>query len=136
MELQPPLSDKLRQSNERQTDAFRRGAALMAQPPEVVEIPSEGGSLPGYFFRVDADPRPRATVMLTGGYDGTAEELYFYNAAAALARGYNVLAFDGPGQGAALTQRGLVLRPDWENVITPSSTMWPRARTSTTPGWP
>ena len=30
-----------------------------------------------------------------------------------------MLAFDGPGQGAALLQRGLVLRPDWENVIAP-----------------
>ena len=30
-----------------------------------------------------------------------------------------MLAFDGPGQGAALLQRGLVLRPDWENVVAP-----------------
>jgi predicted dienelactone hydrolase len=58
-------------------------------------------------------------VILIGGYDGTAEELYFLNGAAALARGYHVLAFDGPGQGAALLQQGLVLRPDWEKVITP-----------------
>jgi hypothetical protein len=49
-------------------------------------------------------------VILTGGYDGTAEELYFANCAAALAGGYNVLAFDGPGQGAALVQQGLVMR--------------------------
>jgi hypothetical protein len=48
---------------------------------------------------------------------GTAEELYFANGAAALARGYNVLAFDGPGQGMMLTERGVVLRPDWERVI-------------------
>jgi hypothetical protein len=35
-----------------------------------------------------------------------------------------VLAFDGPGQGAALIQRGLKLRADWENVISiPSG--WP-----------
>ncbi len=58
-------------------------------------------------------------MVLLGGYDGTAEELYFLNGAAALARGYHVLAFDGPGQGSALLQQGLVLRPDWENVITP-----------------
>jgi Alpha/beta hydrolase family len=119
MLLQPPLDDRLKGSNQRQTDAFRRGAALMAQPPELLEIPYEGTTLPGYFFRVDDDARPRATVIVTGGYDGTAEELYFYNAAAALARGYNVLAFDGPGQGAALIQRGLTLRPDWEQVVTP-----------------
>jgi pimeloyl-ACP methyl ester carboxylesterase len=55
--------------------------------------------------------------VLVGGYDGTAEELYFFNGRAALARGYNVLAFDGPGQGAALLQLGLVLRPDYEVVV-------------------
>jgi pimeloyl-ACP methyl ester carboxylesterase len=29
----------------------------------------------------------------------------------------NVLALDGPGQGGALIQQDLVLRPDWENVV-------------------
>jgi pimeloyl-ACP methyl ester carboxylesterase len=47
------------------------------------------------------------------------EESYFAIAAAALARGYNVLAFDGPGQGAALREQGLVFRPDWEAVMSP-----------------
>jgi len=44
---------------------------------------------------------------------------YFASAAAALRRGYNVLAFDGPGQGVALREQKLVMRPDWEAVITP-----------------
>jgi pimeloyl-ACP methyl ester carboxylesterase len=114
-----PLDSRLVESNAAQADAFRRGAALLAVPPEIIQIPYEGTSLPGYFFRVDDQQAPRATVILTGGYDGTAEELYFFNGAAALARGYNVLAFDGPGQGAALLQQGIVLRPDWESVVTP-----------------
>ena len=40
-------------------------------------------------------------------------------AVAALRRGYNVMAFDGPGQGGALHLQKLVMRPDWEAVITP-----------------
>jgi pimeloyl-ACP methyl ester carboxylesterase len=114
-----PLDSRLVQSNAAQAEAFRRGAALLALPPEIIRIPYEDTTLPGYFFRAADGPEPRATVILTGGYDGTAEELYFFNRAAALARGYNVLAFDGPGQGAALLQQGLILRPDWENVVTP-----------------
>jgi alpha-beta hydrolase superfamily lysophospholipase len=114
-----PLDSRLVQSNVAQAEAFRRGAALLAVPPGIVQIPYQDTTLPGYFFRAAPDPEPRATVILTGGYDGTAEELYFFNGAAALARGYHVLAFDGPGQGAALLQQGLVLRPDWENVVTP-----------------
>jgi alpha-beta hydrolase superfamily lysophospholipase len=49
-------------------------------------------------------------VILTNGYDGTAEELYFTNGAAALERGYNVLAFDGPGQGSMIIDRGVQYR--------------------------
>jgi dienelactone hydrolase len=114
-----PVDPRHATGNLRQTEMFRRGAALMSHPPEVLEIPFEKTTLPGYFFRPDSDPRPRATVVLTGGYDGTCEELYFFNGAAALARGYNVLAFDGPGQGAALLQQGMAMRPNWGSVITP-----------------
>jgi len=119
MLLAPPLDPRLRETNALQTEMFRRAGTLMEQPPEVLEIPFEQTTLPGYFFRPDASDHQRAMVILTGGYDSTVEELYFSNAAAALARGYNVLAFDGPGQGGALVQQGLTLRPDWENVVRP-----------------
>ncbi len=112
-----PADPRLVESNRRQAEAFGKGAALLEHPPEKVEIAFGGTTLPGYFFAHDATRRP--TVLLVGGYDSCAEELYFFNGAAALDRGYNVLAFDGPGQGAALLQQGLVMRPDWENVVTP-----------------
>jgi hypothetical protein len=114
-----PADPRLAEAHRREVDSFRRGAALLAVPPEVVQIPYEDSFLPGYYFRAAADVAPRATMILVTGYDGTAEELYFTNGAAALERGYNVLAFDGPGQGTMLIDRGVALRPDWENVITP-----------------
>src|SRR5205823_2018303 len=40
-------------------------------------------------------------------------------AVAALRRGYHCLLFDGPGQGRPLIEQGLVMRPDWENVVRP-----------------
>ena len=108
MLLGGPADGRLAAAYGRQTETFRRGAALLARPPEIVSIPYQGTTLPGYFFRSSDEVGP--AVILTGGYDGTAEELYFYNGAAALARGYHVLAFDGPGQGTALLSQGLVLR--------------------------
>src|SRR5580693_271850 len=114
-----PVDPRLAEAHRREVDSFRRGAALLAVPPEIVRIPYEDSFLPAYYFRGAADGAPRATVILTTGYDGTAEELYFANGAAALERGYNVLAFEGPGQGATLIDRGVPIRPDWENVITP-----------------
>lgn len=39
--------------------------------------------------------------------------------APALARGYNALVFDGPGQQSMLFHHQVPFRPDWEHVITP-----------------
>jgi pimeloyl-ACP methyl ester carboxylesterase len=114
-----PLDPRLSKAHRREVESFRQGAALLAVPPEIVEIPYEDSFLPAYYFRAGPDGAPRATVILTNGYDGTAEELYFANGAAALERGYNVLAFDGPGQGSMLIDQGVPIRPDWENVVTP-----------------
>ena len=120
MLMSQPVDPRVVAANHDQTDAFERGSSLLDRPPERVQIPFEDTTLPGYFF--DPTPalqRPSAgpTLVLTGGYDGTAEELYHFTGAAALEHGYRVLCFDGPGQGAALLQQHLVMRPDWENVI-------------------
>lgn len=117
--LGAPLDDRLVASHRREVESFRRGADLLDLPPEPVEIPYAGTTLPGYFLRACADATPRRTLILVNGYDGSAEELYFTNGAAALARGYHVLAFDGPGQGTMLVDRGVPFRPDWEAVVTP-----------------
>lgn len=114
-----PIDERLRSAHQREVETFRQGAALLDLPPQVVEIPYEDGSLPAYFFLASEDGHPRPTVVLTTGYDGSAEELYFANGAAALERGYNVLAFEGPGQGAMIIDRGVPFRPDWEAVVTP-----------------
>ncbi|MFC4947997.1 alpha/beta hydrolase family protein [Pseudonocardia sp. GCM10023141] len=103
----------------RSRTTFAAAAALFDTPVEAVAIPYEGTTLPGYLFLVDGSGAPRPTVVFTSGYDSTLEEAWFAIAAAAVRRGYNVLAFDGPGQGAALREQGLVFRPDWEAVITP-----------------
>ncbi|WP_405868014.1 alpha/beta fold hydrolase [Streptomyces sp. NBC_01515] len=100
-------------------ETFASAAALLDTPVEELSIPYETTTLPGYLFLVDDSGRPRPTVVYNSGYDSTLEESYFAIAAAALRRGYNVLAFDGPGQGAALREQHLVFRPDWEAVVTP-----------------
>ena len=114
-----PVDERLRSSGRLQTQTFRKGAWLLDLPPDVLEIPYQETTLPGYFFRAAADGKPRPTVVPTNGYDGTVEEMYFANAVAALDRGYNVLAFDGPGQGSVILEQGIPFRPDWENVVTP-----------------
>jgi hypothetical protein len=102
-----------------QIDTFAAAAALLGHPAEAVAIPYENTTLPGYLFLVDDSGAPRPTIIYTSGYDSTSQECYFVLAVAAMRRGYNVLAFDGPGQGGALHLQKLAMRPDWEAVISP-----------------
>lgn len=117
--MSAPLDPRVTRAFDLQREAFRKAAAMFSPPAEQIEIPYEGGSLPGYYYCANADGLPCRTLILTGGYDSTSEELYFFSAAAAVRRGYNCLCFDGPGQGAALFKQRLYFRPDWENVVRP-----------------
>jgi len=113
-----PVDPRLVEAFDKETTVFQKAAALMRSPVEPVEIPYEGTTLPGYFCQPDDSGRPRPTLVCTNGYDSTINEMYV-TFATALPRGYNLLLFDGPGQGRPLIEQGLVFRPDWENVVTP-----------------
>ena len=58
-------------------------------------------------------------MILNNGSDGPISAMWTGGGAAAVARGYNAIAFDGPGQGASLFLQHLYFRPDWEHVVTP-----------------
>ncbi len=99
--------------------AFDSFASLLPVPAVPVEIPYEDTTLPGYVLKVDDTDTARPWLIMNNGSDGTLTDMWVQGAAPALRRGYNVLLFDGPGQGAALYRQGLYFRPDWEKVITP-----------------
>ncbi len=114
-----PVDPRVIDTYRRQRAAFESAADLMKPSAERIAIPYGGRTLHGYLFRAADDNKPRPTLIITGGYDSTAEELYFFSGAAAVARGYTCIVFDGPGQGAAIIEDGMVFRPDWEAVIGP-----------------
>jgi pimeloyl-ACP methyl ester carboxylesterase len=116
---EPDNETEILDLSDRSRDTFIEGAKLLGTPFEIVKIPYEGTTLPGYLFLVDDSGAPRPTIIYNNGFDSTKEESYFAIGAAALSRGYNVLAFDGPGQGSALRHQKLTFRSDWEKVITP-----------------
>jgi pimeloyl-ACP methyl ester carboxylesterase len=113
-----PVDPRLVEAFDKETDTFQKAATLMTPPVEPVEIPYEGTTLPGYFCQADDSGRPQPTLIVTNGYDSTINELYL-DFATVLPRGYNLLLYDGPGQGRVLIKQGLVMRPDWENVVKP-----------------
>src|SRR3712207_1996517 len=111
-----PVTDTSRSHGLASRDAFLEAAKLMPWKSEVLQIRFEDVWLPGYFMQpVDADGRPRKTVIVLTGFDGTGEELYFQTGQAALERGWNVLVAEGPGQTGLLRfHPNVAFRPDYE----------------------
>jgi hypothetical protein len=90
---------------------------LFSPPIEPVEIPYEGGSMPGYFLKGGDGKRP--TLIVMNGSDAQNVDTFAFGGAAAQERGWNALLFEGPGQGSMLFERKIPFRPDWEKVVTP-----------------
>lgn len=114
-----PNDPRLLKSWRKSRESFINGAKLSVAPIRPVEIPFEGASLPGYLCLVDDSQAKRPLLLIQTGFDGTAEELYFQVAVAALERGYNCLIFEGPGQGRVIREQKIPFRRNWETVVTP-----------------
>jgi len=99
-------------------DSFCDALSLDVVPYEVVAIPYENTTLPGYFYTVDDSGKSRPLLIVQTGFDGCQEELHPY-AMEGIKRGYNVLTFEGPGQGEVIRVQHIPFRHDWENVIGP-----------------
>ena len=93
--------------------------SLLDPPAEMVSIPYEGGSMPGYLFTPGKAGGPWPTVIFNNGSDGSTSGMWTSGVAGALERGYAALVFDGPGQNAMLWLQDVPFRHDWEKVITP-----------------
>lgn len=117
--LRSNLEDpRIVECSEHLIEAFRRAIPFLPYYIIPIEIPFENSFLYGYYCQSDLEKKPKATIIMPGGYDSFCEELYF-TAVEFLKRDYNVLIFDGPGQGHSLRKNRLFMRPDWENVIKP-----------------
>ncbi|WP_414581172.1 alpha/beta hydrolase [Scytonema sp. PCC 10023] len=80
---------------------------------EQYQIPYQTGFLPAYRFTVQ---QSKATLVLFGGYDSYIEE-FFPIAFFFVEAGYEVVIFEGPGQGGALEDAGLAMVPNWEEPV-------------------
>lgn len=114
-----PVDPRLVKSAAAADDAFAKAMALADHRAEYLEIDLDGLAMPAWFLSSDPSGTARRTIINTNGYDSNVHEMYFAHALPALERGWNVLLFDGPGQGRNLIRDGAHLRPDWENVVGP-----------------
>ena len=71
------------------------------------------GFLPAYRF---TPAHPKGVVLFCGGFDSYQEELFVFLFWLRDA-GYDVVAFEGPGQGGALFDAGLAMTHKWEKPV-------------------
>src|SRR5947209_10681378 len=114
-----PVDLRLRTAFDKESDALAAAARLADPPVAMVEIPFEGGSMPGILVQPAGTGPVRGTIVHTNGYDSDLSEMYVAHVPAAIERGYRILLFDGPGQGRNLIRDGTPIRPDWEAVVGP-----------------
>jgi len=81
---------------------------------EQVKIPYQSGFLPS--MRIPPAGEKIGTIVLHGGFDSFLEEWYFLMKYLA-GHGYEVIGFEGPGQGAALRKYGLAFDIEWEKPV-------------------
>ena len=103
--------DEQRAAHDRAVACYRRAAAALTPPAELVHIRYAGTSLAAY-LRVPAGPKPPVVIMVPG-LDSTKEELQA-TAEYYLARGLATIAIDGPGQGESFPE--LAIEPAYEKV--------------------
>lgn len=100
-------------------EIYERSVELMNRAlPEMVQarasVPYESGSLPA--ICIPAVGEERDVLLIHSGFDGLVEEMYPM-LEPIVSAGYTVVAFEGPGQGAALRISGLYMPYDWEKPV-------------------
>lgn len=98
---------------------FEEAASLYDPPAQRFTVSSAFGDIPGYFFRPAADQAVRPTIIISNGSDGQNIDLSYAGLAAGLARGYNVVLFEGPGQMTPLFVRKVPFTANWDEVVGP-----------------
>jgi hypothetical protein len=100
-------------------DAFAESAARQQPAFERLEIPYATTKIPAWFVRAPGASGRRPTVIMNNGSDGQNVDMLPQGASAALARGWHVLLFEGPGQGRMLFVDEVPFTPDWHEVVSP-----------------
>ena len=86
-------------------------------PNDRIQVPysdgSHSGFLPAYHF---TPVSPKGTIVFFVGFDSYTEDwiaaLFYLRD-----QGYEVIAFEGPGQGGALNDSNLPMTPDWDKPV-------------------
>lgn len=105
-----------------QTAAFDKGLAGLPIPGERVRIPSAEGNftVEAVWYATSRDKQKKAPTLIVGnGFDAAQEDSFHVYCAPALARGWNCITYEGPGQPTVGRNQNIGFISNWELVLTP-----------------
>ena len=105
---------------------FEKAIKLLPEPAERITLnTTHNFTVPAYFFPAPQDharcgcPERKPTVIACTGYDGAQEDLYHTIGKEILARGYNFVSYEGPGQATVRLQQNIGFIPEWWEAVSP-----------------
>lgn len=111
--LDPKDSKKIEVYN-KSVSLFYKGLSAKGIEYKHAEIPYDGAVLRTMYFQTTKESK--GTFFICGGFDAFLEELYFTNVLAALASGYDVVLYEGPGQSNVIRKYKRSFEANWSNV--------------------
>lgn len=105
-----------------QLAAFNKGIASLPIPGKRIRIPATNANFTVeaiWYSASDSEHDKLPTLIIGNGFDAAQEDSYHNFVAPALARGWNCITYEGPGQPTVRRNQGIGFIPDWEKVVIP-----------------
>ncbi len=111
----PGLDPRKLENFIRLSKCFKDAIKLHSRKIEEVQVQCGSDIYDGYYCHpVDPNASPGPGVLMLGGADSLAEELYFFGGSEIAERGIATLILDTPGRGSSLRVKKIHTRPDYE----------------------
>ncbi|RMJ18154.1 hypothetical protein CDV36_002131 [Fusarium kuroshium] len=105
-----------------QIKAFDKGIAALPIPGKRIRIPATKANFTVeaiWYSASENEHEKLPTLIIGNGFDAAQEDSYHNFVAPALARGWNCITYEGPGQPTVRRNQNIGFIPDWEKVATP-----------------
>ena len=104
-----------------QTAAFDKAISLLPVPGKRITLQGNGFQIPAIFYSPPNSNRneSKPTILVGSGYDAAQEDSLHAVGFEILARGWNFVTYEGPGQPTVRRNQNLGFMPEWEEVVTP-----------------
>ncbi|KAF5012517.1 hypothetical protein FDECE_1443 [Fusarium decemcellulare] len=113
---------------DKQNAAFNKAVELLPNPATFIQLKANKFTVPAYFYPASPEIPPSKrpthttrlpTIIVGTGYDGSQEALYHGSCREIIARGWNCITYEGPGQPTVRRQQNIGFIPEWWEAVTP-----------------